>query len=399
MKICLIAQCKPSESMGGGKCQFALAEQWRQMGHEVTLLSSADLTHGLKITPIKKSMRLSSRLESFIHFHGENFDVIDYDLNEVITKRPLNCKSLLVARSVLFPLHRQTVRFPQSKKLKHRFKTFVTAPYNALCETTRERRLLRSLRIADLLNLSTTKDCEAACSAGLERSKIIVFPFALTEEARSMLGTVKGPQDKVPRIVFLGSFDYRKGCYDLAAAFRLIRGQIPNARLTLLGAKGVFSCEGDVLSVFEPIDRDSVDVYMQFAPTMLPELLQGMSLAIFPSYWEGFPFSVLETLGAGIPTIAYNSPGPCDILPAKWLVSPGNWPGIASRCIDLLFNQAPGISDEARGYSRQYQWKRIAKATVETYEDRLNRVDNQSRSPGSHLLEPVFNRQTSQTEG
>ena len=38
------------------------------------------------------------------------------------------------------------------------------------------------------------------------------------------------------------------------------------------------------------------------------------TVGAFPSYVEGFGLAVLEQLAAGLPTVAYNLPGPRDIL-------------------------------------------------------------------------------------
>ena len=71
----------------------------------------------------------------------------------------------------------------------------------------------------------------------------------------------------------------------------------------------------------------------------LPALLADCSVGIFPSYVEGFGLAVLEQLAAGIPTVAFDAPGPRQILRdngGELLTSPGCADAIADRAAEIL---------------------------------------------------------------
>ena len=69
----------------------------------------------------------------------------------------------------------------------------------------------------------------------------------------------------------------------------------------------------------------------KYAATELPALLADCTLALFPSYIEGFGLAVIEQLAAGLPTIAYDVPGPRQILPPDLLTPSGDTEKMAGR--------------------------------------------------------------------
>ena len=86
--------------------------------------------------------------------------------------------------------------------------------------------------------------------------------------------------------------------------------------------------EKQIRAFFNKEENEHLKVQMTFSPESIQELLAGQHAALFPSYYEGFPFSVQETLAAGIPTIAYDTPGAHDLLPKKWLVEAESFHGV-----------------------------------------------------------------------
>ena len=72
---------------------------------------------------------------------------------------------------------------------------------------------------------------------------------------------------------------------------------------------------------------DFLELVPQFAPDDLPRLLADCTVGAFPSYVEGFGLAVIEQLAAGLPTVAYDAPGPSEILRdalPELLISPGD---------------------------------------------------------------------------
>ncbi len=104
----------------------------------------------------------------------------------------------------------------------------------------------------------------------------------------------------------------RKGSHDWAQIIRRVRQNIPDARFCFLGNDGG---GGHNLFRFGRISsRRDIELISEYSPEDLPKLLSDCAAGAFPSYVEGFGLAVLEQLAAGIPTVAFDVPGPRDIL-------------------------------------------------------------------------------------
>ena len=110
---------------------------------------------------------------------------------------------------------------------------------------------------------------------------------------------------------------------------------------------------------------------MTFSPESIQELLAGQHAALFPSYYEGFPFSVQETLAAGIPTIAYDTPGAHDLLSKEWLVKAGDIENMCIQLSQIITDPDNAERKNARSLIRQYNWKKISRDTLKCYETHL----------------------------
>src|SRR5262249_26141697 len=118
---------------------------------------------------------------------------------------------------------------------------------------------------------------------------------------------------------------------------------------------------------------DNVRHVPSFDPKELPDLLASGTVGVFPSYIEGFGLAVLEQLGAGIPTVAYDVPGPRQILKSfgdSALVPAGNTSALAERAIEILradLNAYERRRQESVGIAAKYSWPKIAEATLRAY--------------------------------
>ena len=99
-------------------------------------------------------------------------------------------------------------------------------------------------------------------------------------------------------MLFFASWNARKGSYYVPRAFRLIREQLPNMRLTIWGGgKEV----GSVLSEFEDRDRANVTIVPGvITPAEQIERFGDFSIFLFPSLSEGFGLALLEACCFGL---------------------------------------------------------------------------------------------------
>ncbi|MBA3544323.1 MAG: glycosyltransferase family 4 protein, partial [Chthoniobacterales bacterium] len=121
-----------------------------------------------------------------------------------------------------------------------------------------------------------------------------------------------------------------------------------------------------------------------FAGSDLPSLLADCTVALFPSYIEGFGLAVLEQLAAGLPTVAYDVSGPRQILQsmgARLLTPAGDPAALAARAAEILALSVADyerLSAECREIVRRYRWSQIASDTLERYRTALQSLGQES---------------------
>ena len=82
-----------------------------------------------------------------------------------------------------------------------------------------------------------------------------------------------------------------------------------------------------------------IELVSDYQPDELPALLANCTVGAFPSYVEGFGLAVIEQLAAGLPTVAYDTPGPRGILERElpeMLIPSGDVAAFASALTRLL---------------------------------------------------------------
>jgi glycosyltransferase involved in cell wall biosynthesis len=106
-------------------------------------------------------------------------------------------------------------------------------------------------------------------------------------------------------------------------------------------------------------------------------LLADCTIGLFPSHIEGFGLALIEQLAAGLPTIAYDVPGPHQILETQKtrLLTPAqDSAAIASRAADLLSLPSAEYETLSRScveIARRYRWQEIAENTILHYRTAL----------------------------
>jgi glycosyltransferase involved in cell wall biosynthesis len=109
-------------------------------------------------------------------------------------------------------------------------------------------------------------------------------------------------------------------------------------------------------------------------------------VGLFPSYIEGFGLSVLEQLACGIPTIAYDVPGPRHIFDGagpEFLVPVGNVKAMTDRALEIMrMSEADysALSAKCRQISEQFRWEQIASDTIREYTAVLARHKSRSQT-------------------
>ena len=105
----------------------------------------------------------------------------------------------------------------------------------------------------------------------------------------------------------------------------------------------------------------------------LAQVYASCDLFVFPSTTETFGNVVLEAMASGLPVIAANEGGPCDIVQdgrTGYLVEPCNEQAFFKKANDILSDQtlASELSQNALTYARKQDWDALCRQLFGQFE-------------------------------
>ena len=385
LRILIVLNLEWNPRLGAVRVYMELAEQWRAAGHLVEHFSLSEAFRGARGSRPKFAIRqllFAYKAAAFVKKNAARFDVVDAVIGSLpMPKEQLGFVGLIVARSV--GLYRLYDRFEKSAgqrwprrqrgrifgRIFYTFtKCWLTAASNA------------AVRYADLVNVPNKEEADCLRREIAATKPIIVRPYGLTAERRRDLlqaavpATIRLARKKIS---FIGMWAPRKGSHDWARIIARVRRKIPDAEFCFLGTMVDAS---SILADLGVKSSSGVEFISEYAPADLPGLLSDCTAGAFPSYVEGFGLAVLEQLAAGIPTVAFDTPGPRDILMDRLpelLVPPGDIDALADALCQILTLEPVAyekLSERCAETTTKFNWAKIADATLGTYRDRLHHL-------------------------
>lgn len=384
LRILMLLHMPWTRNLGGSRVQLELAEEFRKLGHEVETFDYYDA-----FPKAKSSSRLeelfrpsfSLKAKAFVQANAHRFDIIDaHQGNLPYSKQELGFKGLLVARSVgLYAFYDE---FSKSENIKHPPRKIKTKLGNFLRAWNYNRELPlypRSLQTCDIINVPNYDELAYVSDVLNLGDKCVVFPFGLTQERyQKFKQAIKSSEARLAnkQIAFIGSWGSRKGSRDWPQIITQVKQKVPSAKFLFLGT----GLSGEkVLQDLNLPPCDWIDIIPQYDSEELPMLLSGATVGAFPSYIEGFGFAVLEQLASGLPTVAYDVPGPREtlrILDDSLLIPVGNIEQFANKLVSLLHLDLESytyLSNKCLDIASNFSWEKIAKQTLEVYYNFLER--------------------------
>ncbi len=337
---------------------------------------------------LRANRSFAARAREHVRAHGHRFDVIDANQTDLpFPKSDLGFSGLLVARSVgLIPAYEEFERWagerwPEPASLRELAHRALTWPGRR----RRRRDVERSFRHADLINVSNHDDLETVAKSMGYGSRVVAFPFGLPEERREAFRRARASAEErlaACTVAFIGAWNSRKGSKDWPEIVRRVRERTPGARFLFLGT-GLGP--EHVLRGFAPGDREAAEVVPSYRSADLPVLLSRATVGAFPGYLEGFGFSVLEKVAAGLPTVTYDAPGARETmrrLARPVMVPRGDAAAFAARVSELLTlpeDRWTELSEDSLAAAARLSWKEIARETRAVYLQKLEEVRGRRR--------------------
>jgi glycosyltransferase involved in cell wall biosynthesis len=382
LRILLVVNLPWDSRLGAVRIYMELAEQWRASGHVVEQYSLSDAFPGARASSAIFALRqllFAYKAAAFVRKNRARFDVIDALIGVLpFSKSKLRFQGLLVARSVgLYRLYEQfdrnvEKRWPGRPKGKFLGRIFYALTRRWLLQASD-----RAVCHADLINLPNEE--EAICLRE-ERGAdlpILVQPYGLTTERRlAFVQAAATAQIRLAqqRICFIGMWGARKGARDWSEIIRRIRARVPHTQFRFLGTMVDSKA---ILPDLRLPTLEGVEFISDYQPDDLPGLLADCTVGAFPSYVEGFGLAVLEQLAAGIPTIAYDTAGPRDLLGGRLpelLVPKGDIDAFAQKIVEIMAQSFEGyqqLSGHSMKVAAGFSWPPIAQATLDAYRNAL----------------------------
>ncbi|MBP0016505.1 MAG: glycosyltransferase family 4 protein [Cyanobacteria bacterium SBLK] len=388
MKILLIIHIPLKRNFGASRVQLELAEEWQKEGHIIEKFDVEDAFPQTKSSFLATLTQphFSQKAIAYVREHGYKFDVIDaHQGNLPASKKMLGFSGLLVTRSVgLFPLYYQLNRASLTSVPIANLKDIKTKIINELL-AWRDRKEVKycfqSYQTCDLINLPNDYERQYLEEARRLGNKCQIFPFGLSHSRREKLAQIVSLRQNnasLEKIVFIGTWCSRKGAKDWREIIERVRQVFPDVSFLFLGTK---VDRHKILQELQIEGDEAIEVVPSYETEMLPQLLQNATIGVFPSYLEGFGFAVLEQLAAGIPTVAYDIPGPRDMLQRvqtiSLIVKVGDVEALSCKLVELLklpLIDRDRLSRECLQVAESFSWSKIAKDTLNAYEEGLQKL-------------------------
>jgi glycosyltransferase involved in cell wall biosynthesis len=159
--------------------------------------------------------------------------------------------------------------------------------------------------------------------------------FSIAPHVRGTIRQSLGIAEGDPVLVVVARFHPGKGHRVLLDAMRHLHPAYPNLKLICLG-------EGELeAELRDTCARFGLTDFVRFAGYQknVPEWLAAADINVLPTFYEGFPLTVLEAMAAGLPTVASNVGGIPEAIEhgvSGLLVPPANPQSLADAIAALL---------------------------------------------------------------
>jgi len=297
---------------------------------------------------------LHLRRASLSIFHGTNYDV------------PLwgNATKVVTIHDLSLLLHPETHPDNLVRRARRRLPLMAKASTMIITATESVKR-----EICEYLRVEAGK---VAVTPYAPRRTFRPVPSEQTVEIRKRLNVAS------EFVLFVGTIEPRKNLITLVKALEeILRTTNWRPQLVIAGKEGWL---GDEL--FTYIRRSRVAEHIRFIGYVsdqdLCALYSSCRMCVYPSLYEGFGLPPLEAMACGAPVITSRIPSIMETVgTAASLVSPTDVQGLAQAITQLLEdeNQRNQLASAGIQRAAEFTWEQTARATLDVYEEALNRQE------------------------
>ena len=236
-------------------------------------------------------------------------------------------------------------------------------------EGTRRRLLTAwsARRARRVITDSVFSQSEIARHIGIERSRVTVIPLGIDQHHPA------APEaGREPLVLFVGSIFERRRVDRLIDAFDEVAEQVPQARLEIVGENRTRKLDLDAIRQRRK-HATRIHLRSYVDDQTLASLYQRASVLAFLSEYEGFGFTPLEALAAGVTPVLLDTPiarETCGAA-ARYVDPEAPNGAIAAAIIQLLTDPAARtqILQSASAVLPRYDWEMTAADTLKVIEE------------------------------
>jgi glycosyltransferase involved in cell wall biosynthesis len=177
-------------------------------------------------------------------------------------------------------------------------------------------------------------------AAGFAGERIAIIPSGIDAGAfASRANPGEAPSSRPPTVLCVARHSFEKGIDVALQAWRIVREQMPQARLVLLGDGPL---RPQLQALAQALDLGDSVAFRGQSREVASALAQA-DCFVLPSRWEGFPTALLEACAAGVPAVATDVSGVRDLIDdgcSGYVVPVADYQQMAARLLALLIDPA-----------------------------------------------------------
>tara|TARA_R110000737_G_scaffold352845_1_gene400649 strand:+ start:104 stop:1234 length:1131 start_codon:yes stop_codon:yes gene_type:complete len=195
---------------------------------------------------------------------------------------------------------------------------------------------------------------EKMISMGIESSKINVIYNGVNHQ---VFGEVQPRKITNNYILYVGNLKVAKGVFELLEGFAKISEMFPELKLVFAGPGGLqhqLATQAKQLMI-----ENNVIFLGSVKHENLPALMQHANMVVLPSYNEGVPNVLLESMACGTPVLATNVGGIPEVIDENicgQLINAKSSEAVSKGLLLLL--EGSWDSKAIKAYSKRFSWKK-----------------------------------------
>lgn len=176
---------------------------------------------------------------------------------------------------------------------------------------------------------------------------------------------------KTKYLLTVGTLEPRKNLTTLLNAFKKVQSEYENLKLVIVGGSGWKDTE-IAKRLIDMKEKSNVIQLGYVELEDLPAIYTAAAIFIYPSFYEGFGFPVLEAMACGTPVITTNTSSLPEITgDTALLINPNSDEDLTKKIFWLLENpdKATTLAKRALTRSDKFNWKKTADQTMEVFQN------------------------------